>query len=187
MDEFERFRQFLHRAKEALDGREREWWAKGATHVLRLAGTLAYLDWAWSGGSEPAEVAADYVIAAIELWRGYFWPHSRAALRQVGLTDRHRDARRVLRWIRGNGRTEVAVKDIRRDALGERLDAQQTLDLLSSLVSSSWLLESTPKSGPKGGKPARRWKVNPSIRHNPETAETPETPETPETQEGENG
>jgi hypothetical protein len=55
VDEFERFRQFLHRAKEALDGREREWWAKGATHVLRLAGTLAYLDWAWRGGSEPAE------------------------------------------------------------------------------------------------------------------------------------
>ena len=177
VEEFERFRQFLHTAKESLDGREREWWAKGATHVLRLAGTLAYLDWAWRGGPEPTEVAANYVTAAVELWREYFWPHSRAALRQVGLTDRHRDARRALRWIRGNGKTEVSVKDIRRDALGERLDAQQTLDLLNTLVSSGWLLENTPKSGPKGGKPARRWKVNPSIRCNPETAETAETQE----------
>jgi hypothetical protein len=181
VEEFERFRQFLHRAKESLDGREREWWAKGATHVLRLAGTLAYLDWAWNGGSEPAKVASNYVTAAVELWREYFWPHSRAALRQVGLTDRHRDARRALRWIRGNGKTEVSVKDIRRDALGERLDAHQTLDLLNTLVRSGWLLENTPKSGPKGGKPARRWKVNPSIRCNPETAETAAT------QGGQNG
>jgi hypothetical protein len=181
VEEFERFRQFLHSAKESLDGREREWWAKGASHVLRLAGTFAYLDWAWRGGSEPTEVAASYVTAAIELWREYFWPHSRAALRQVGLTDRHRDARRALRWIKGNGKTEVSVKDIRRDVLGERLDAQQTVGLLNTLVSSGWLLENTPKSGPRGGKPARRWKVNPSIRCNPETAETAET------REGHNG
>ncbi|HSR75905.1 MAG TPA: hypothetical protein VLN57_04900 [Xanthobacteraceae bacterium] len=152
--------------------------------MLRLAGTLAYLDWAWGGGSEPIEVAANYVTAAVELWREYFWPHSRAALRQAGLTDRHRDARRVLRWIRGNGKTEVSIKDIRRDALGERLDAQQTLDLLNTLVNSGWLLENTPKSGPKGGKPARRWKANPSIGCSPETAETAETAETQEEQNG---
>jgi hypothetical protein len=167
VEEFERFRRFLHEAKESLDGREREWWAKGASHVLRLAGTLAYLEWAWRGGPEPTEVAASYVTAAIEFLREYFWPHSRAALRQVGLTDRHRDARRTLRWIRGNGKIEVSVKDIRRDALGERLDAQQTLGLLNTLVSSGWLLENTPTSGPKGGKPARRWKVNPRIRCKP--------------------
>jgi hypothetical protein len=100
--------------------------------VLRLAGTLSYLDWAWKGDSEPAEVAANYVTAAVHLWREYFWPRSRAALRQVGLTDRHRDARRALRWIRGNGKTEVSIKEIRSDALGERLDAQQTRWLLET-------------------------------------------------------
>lgn len=90
----------------------------------------------------------------------------------------------MLRWIRGNGKTEVSIKDIRRDALGERLDAQQTLDLLNTLVNSGWLLENTPKSGPKGGKPARRWKANPSIGCSPETAETAETAETQEEQNG---
>ncbi|MFZ0840478.1 MAG: DUF3987 domain-containing protein, partial [Xanthobacteraceae bacterium] len=43
VDEFEQFRQFAHARKAALDGREREWCAKGASHVLRLAGTLAFL------------------------------------------------------------------------------------------------------------------------------------------------
>jgi hypothetical protein len=42
---FEQFRQFLHREKDALDGREREWWAKGASQVLRLAGTLSFMSW----------------------------------------------------------------------------------------------------------------------------------------------
>src|SRR5262245_3371620 len=50
---FEHFRQFLHSEKDRLDGREREWWAKGGTQVLRIAGTLALLSWAWSG--DPAE------------------------------------------------------------------------------------------------------------------------------------
>ena len=53
---FEQFRDFLHQAKAELDGREREWVAKGGTHVLRLAGTLAYLDWAMLGGAEPQAI-----------------------------------------------------------------------------------------------------------------------------------
>src|SRR5271165_5842194 len=35
---FEAFRTFLAQAKTELDGREREWVAKGGTHVLRLSG-----------------------------------------------------------------------------------------------------------------------------------------------------
>jgi Protein of unknown function (DUF3987) len=162
---FEQFRQFLHTGKESLDGREREWWAKGGTHVLRLAGTLAYLDWSWSGGTEPADIAAEYVAAAIRLWREYFWPHSRAALRQVGLSDRHHNARRVLRWIRAREAIEVSVKDIRRDALAHALDAAQTETLLGSLVTAGWLRrQPQPDGPPQRGKPVLRWSVNPALQ-----------------------
>jgi len=51
VESFEQFRQFQHDVKNALDGREREWWAKSPAHVLRLAGTLSYLSWAMAGGS----------------------------------------------------------------------------------------------------------------------------------------
>jgi hypothetical protein len=64
---FEAFRTFLAQAKTELDGREREWAAKGGTHVLRLSGTLAFLDWAMLGGSEPQSVGAQYVEAAVRL------------------------------------------------------------------------------------------------------------------------
>jgi hypothetical protein len=76
---FETFRTFLARTK--IELHQREWAAKGGTHVLRLAGTLAYLDWAMLGGAEPQSVGEQYVAAAVRLWRDYFWPHSRAALR----------------------------------------------------------------------------------------------------------
>jgi hypothetical protein len=42
--EFEQFRHFLHGHKNGYEGREREWMAKGPGQVLRLSGTLAYLD-----------------------------------------------------------------------------------------------------------------------------------------------
>src|SRR5262249_2378769 len=62
---FEEFRQLVHRAKQSLDGREREWLAKAQAHALRLAGTLQFLDWAFAGGHEPAQIGADAVKAAI--------------------------------------------------------------------------------------------------------------------------
>jgi hypothetical protein len=38
---FEEFRQFVDKTKRGLDGHERQWFVKGETHVLRLAGVLA--------------------------------------------------------------------------------------------------------------------------------------------------
>ena len=43
---------------------------------------------------------AKQITAAVTLWREYFWPHARACIRQIGLTERHVEARRVLRWLR---------------------------------------------------------------------------------------
>jgi hypothetical protein len=157
---FEAFRAFLAQLKQELDGREREWAAKGATHVLRLSGTLAYLDWAMLGGAEPESIGEQYVEAAVRLWRDYFWPHSRAALRQIGLTESHTHDRRALRWIRTNQKTEVSLLDIRREALGRRLDAQQTRSLLDGLVRSGWLRLVTTKTG---GRAIHRWHVNPLL------------------------
>jgi hypothetical protein len=176
-EEFEHFRHFMHEGLPELDGREREWWAKGPTHVLRLSGTLGYLDWSWAGGAEPAEIEAQYVQSSALLWREYYWPHARAALRQVGLSERHINSRRALRWIRANGRQEVSREDLRRDALGQRLDAEQTQNLMDGLVKAGWLREITQKPGPMGGRAARRWEVNPKL-FSIDTAETAETAET---------
>ena len=168
IDRFEEFRQFVHAGKRALDGREREWWAKMPAHVLRLAGTLCLLDWAFVGGPEPAAIDDPCMEAAVLLVRDYFWPHARACLRQIGLSDHHKDARRVLRWIRSAAASEISVKNVRRDALAGSLDATQTETLLNSLATAGWLRLLREPSGPRGGRPVLRWIVNPAIHATPD-------------------
>jgi hypothetical protein len=97
--EFEVYRQFVDRTKRGIEGREQQWLAKSETHVLRLAGTLSYLAWAAASPGaglesiaaalEPNEIDQRFMLDAITLVQEYFWPHARAALRQVGLSDRH--------------------------------------------------------------------------------------------------
>jgi hypothetical protein len=157
---FQQFLQFMHDRKHGLEGREREWWSKTPAHVLRLAGTLTYLDWAMSGGEEPRLIKCCFMTSAVRLVRDYFWPHGRAALRQIGLSERHANERRVLRWIAANKLNEVSLMDIRRNALAQSLDAEQTLDLMGALVKAGWLRFTTIQ---KPGRPRHRWQVNPLL------------------------
>ena len=157
---FELFREFQHNGKNGLDGREREWWAKSPAHVLRLAGTPSYLTWAWVGGAEPEQIEVEYVQAAERLVRDYFWPHSRAALRQIGLNERHANARRLLRWVQTHNRREISLKDARREALGQSLDADETQELLDRLVKAGWLRKIITQTD---GRPKHRWEVNPKL------------------------
>jgi hypothetical protein len=176
---FEAFRSLRSSRRGELDGRERELWAKADAQVRRLAGTLAFMDWAMlsppnltpaaedrfqqilNQAHEPAEIDVRFITAAIRLWCEYFWPHARAALRQVGRSERHKDARRVLRWIRTNRKTEVSSTDVRRDALGQKLDADETQAVIGYLVKAGWLCEQElPKVAHR---PARRWAVNPLL------------------------
>ena len=135
-------------------------------HALRLAGVLAFLDWSMSDPApEPAEVGEEFMRNAVLLINGYFYPHSRAALRQIGLSDRDADARRVLHWLKASGLAQVSREDIRRDALGQKLNATATQGLIDGLVASGWLRphpQDKPKS-PKGGRPASLWEVNPML------------------------
>jgi hypothetical protein len=96
----------------------------------------------------------------VRLVRDYFWPHSRAALRQIGLSERHANARRALRWIQAHRRSEISLQGIRRDALAQSLDADQTQQLLAALVKAGWLREITT---PTAGRSIRRWAVNPKL------------------------
>jgi hypothetical protein len=161
-DLFEDLRQFVHLLQEGLDGRERDWAAKMPAHVLRLALTLCLLDYGFCGGPEPTMIGKDFMGAAITLVKDYFYPHARAALRQIGLSERHAVARRVLRWIRANRRDEISLKDIRRDCLAHLLDQEGTLAVIGALEKSGWLRETTVETGTRG-KPARRWAVNPKL------------------------
>ena len=166
-ESFEQFRKEVDAGYGAFDGREGEWWAKTPTHVLRLAGTLAYLDWARRTAGQPVVVAEPnkieklFLDAAIRLVRDYFWPHARAALRQIGLSEHHTNGRKVLRWLRAHHKAEVSREEVRRTALARSLDADTTEKLLAVLVRAGWLCLMTTQTG---GRPSWRWRVNPKLQ-----------------------
>jgi hypothetical protein len=160
LDAFADFAAFAHRGKDELDGREREYFCKGTAHVLRLAGMLAFLDWSWTGGPEPQAVDRRHLEGAATLFRDYYWPHARAALRQMGITDKHADARRVVRWIKANHKNEVSREEVRVEALGKRHDADQAQTIINALVRGGWLRARTV---PTAGRYAKRWDVNPQL------------------------
>ena len=91
-----------------LMGRPADWWGKGTGTVLRLAGVLAFLDWAAQAQDtpEPTHVSARATRGAIDLWRDYLWPHAQAVLRIAGSERQHR-ARKVLQWIKRQGKARV--------------------------------------------------------------------------------
>jgi hypothetical protein len=160
--DFEEFRKLVHRTKQSLDGREREWLAKAQAHALRLAGTLQFLDWAFTGGDEPTQIGVQAVNAAIVLVDGYFWAHSRASLRQIGLSERHANARRALRWLAAKHREEFSREDIRLHALGRTQDADRTQVLIDTLAKAGWCKETTQERR-GAGRPPRRWVTNPKL------------------------
>jgi hypothetical protein len=180
---FEDYRRFVDRTKRSTEGREQQWLAKSETHALRLAGVLAYLDWAdassgggmesISAGLEPNQIDARFMIDAVTLVREYFWPHARAALRQIGLTDRHRHIRRVLRWARANERDELSLRDIRREALAHSIDVEETRNLVDRMIAAGWLR--AEETEPTGGRPKERWQVNPQLFDGAESAESAES------------
>ena len=123
---------------------------------------------------EPNEIDRRFMLDAVRLVREYFWPHARAVLRQIGLTDRHRNIRRILRWLRAHDRHVISLKDIRREALSESVDAEQTRDLVERMIAAGWLrVEPVVKTG---GRPRERWVANPRIFEPAKTAETAVSP-----------
>ena len=56
----------------------------------------------------------------------------------------------------------MSREDVRRDALSQRLNADEVQTVVDELVRAGWMREVTAKAeGP--GRPARRWEVNPNL------------------------
>jgi hypothetical protein len=162
---FERFRKEVYATKDDLDGREREWCMKSLAQVLRLAGTLAFLRLNYNDDKSPTvprDIRSEDIAAAVVLVRDYFWPHARACLRLIGVSERHADARRVLNWLSKNQLEFVSREQIRRDALSQKLDAEETQRLIDKLAHAGWLRKHEQRSG-RQGRPSIRWELNPAL------------------------
>ncbi|TXL72275.1 DUF3987 domain-containing protein [Vineibacter terrae] len=170
------FRRAHDEALDGLEGRQAAWWDKGPGTVLRLAGVLAFLDWAArpAGTAEPAQIPGWAMRAAAGLWWDYLWPHACAVLDTSG-DDGRRHVGKVLTWLAVQRLREVSREQIRRDALSQAVDAAGADAIIAALVAAGCLRAVAPQSkGP--GRRRRRWQVNPRLwdaRCRPERSEGP--------------
>ena len=161
---FNAFLAELHGLLQRAEGLEADWMGKGSGTVARLAGVLALLAWAGSGvGGAPGKIGLEAMAAAVRLWSDYFRPHACLVFDRMGPTDTERHARRVVRWLKAHRPADVSREDVRRRALGRTLDAARTERVLDRLCAAGALRSKLLVFSLQGGRPARRWEVNPAL------------------------
>ncbi|WP_428536426.1 DUF3987 domain-containing protein [Rhodopila sp.] len=92
---------------------------KARGYALRLAVALEYLQWAWTGDrSEPTEISAKAMRAAVELMRDYFLPMASRVLGDAAITQQERDARTLAKWIAAERPNKVNIRGLSRGETG---------------------------------------------------------------------
>jgi hypothetical protein len=100
--------------------------------------------------------------------------HAQAVLARAFPSDGERLMRQVPAWIRARGANQISREDVRREALGQALNAHQSLQVIQSLERAGFLRRAEVDYA-GNGRPTLRWDVNlaPIGGSLAETAETP--------------
>jgi hypothetical protein len=162
---FDRHLAKLHEALPRCAGVEAAWLGKGRGTVARLAAALALLGWsaaASTAAPPPRLITEDAMIAAEALW-DYFRQHARAVLSRGLASQVDHRMRQVVDWLRLSRLPSISRQDVRREALGQALDARQTLQVLERLERAGCVRRLATAAGPGGGPRPLRWDVNPSL------------------------
>jgi hypothetical protein len=154
----------LRASMREADGVEAAWIGKGAGTIVRLAGLLCLMDWAAGDTEEPCTTVEErHLESAHALWSDYFRPHAQAVFGQASSTLAERRVQRVGRWLRRTRPEMISREEVRRDALGQAVDAETAENVIERLERYGVLRMLPPQTGRGGGRPRRRWQVNPEL------------------------
>ena len=154
----------LRRSMRDSEGVEAAWIGKAAGNIVRLAGLLSLMDWAACDAQEPCTtVEAAHLDRAHALWANYFWPHARAVFGEGPMTLSERRVRRAGRWLRRTRPLTVSREEMRREALGQTVNAD-TADSVIERLEQHGALRMLPvvKESRRGPRKVR-WQVNPEL------------------------
>lgn len=162
------FLEGLHADLQRAQGLDAAWLGKGHGAVPKLAAVLHLLDWSAGQSADPSaelqDIGGDAIERAIALWSGYYRVHAKAFFDRTAPSDLEARTRRVVCWLRSCGVDAVSREDVRRTALGQAVNASEADRVLAQLTEAGVLRPIAAKRGPKGGRPALRWEVNPGLR-----------------------
>ncbi len=162
---FDAFLARLHGEARRAEGLEAAWLGKGRGMVARLAGLFTLISWSATEQAEPPDIIGrEAVERAVSLWSDYHRPHALAFLQRTMPTDIECRARRVVQWLRADGRPTVSKTDVRRTALAQTVNAKDTDRVIARLVEAGVVRPVDSDEAARRGRPALRWHVNPSLR-----------------------
>jgi hypothetical protein len=146
------------------DGLEAAWIGKAAGTIVRLAGLMSLMDWAESDSAEPCTTVEErHLERAHALWTDYYWPHAQAVFGQAAATLAERRVRRVGRWLQRLRPETISREEVRREALGNTIDAEMAESVIERLEQHGALRVLQQQANRSAGRPRRRWQVNPEL------------------------
>jgi hypothetical protein len=164
VEAFDEFLAGLHADRDRTEGLEAAWLGKGPATVARLAGALELLAWSGSGAPGlPGQIGRDQVEAAGALWTTYCMPHARAVFDRAAPSDFARRVRRVARWLKDTGKTEVSREEVRRGPLNQSVTAHDTDQVFYRLHFLGFVRPTRCEPRKGAGRPTNRWQVNPAL------------------------
>jgi hypothetical protein len=133
---------------------------------LRVAQTLEFLEWAWTGSNapEPTQVGMKSVTLAIRIIDEWVQPNLLRVYGEAALPQDQRDATDIAKWLLKNKPDAINAKDLRRTAGFQGPKKAEDMDAaLDVLVDAKWLTPAGTRQGGTKGRASKDFAVNQAI------------------------
>ena len=135
--------------------------------VLRLALVGEFINWAWQGGAEPAEVSADALIAAAAWVDDYAKPMAERVYGDAALPEVEWHAAMLAKYIRKHGFREINKRTLKQSPHKSRLPGLREAKAMDAAVEyleeAGWLMPNRSRDGSTLGRERQDYLVNPAV------------------------
>lgn len=157
------FRQKAQDWEAHLDGVLESFLGKLPGLTIRLSVVLAMLEWAVSSEKEPREITAYTYQKATLLAEDYFLPMARRAYANASLNEKERAGRRLFELIAEKSWWDFSSREVRRMQRSGLASQEQVDKAITALLRADIIREVENASTSRGGRPPRRYEVNPAL------------------------
>jgi hypothetical protein len=132
-------------------------------YVVRVAGVLAFLDWAvGTDWDEPTSIDIQTVKRAIRLVDGYYLPMARRCFGDMSLPQEQRDTALILKWLAKQRATIFDATLLPRAKNTPLKDRKRRDNAIDSMLELG-IIKERGVTTPKGGRPALLYDIHPDL------------------------
>lgn len=163
-NELEAFGQRILERSRTVAGAFQGTLGKARGHALRLSCILEHIWWAAQPGRHPAPTAisTSAMQCAVSLMEGYFLPMAERVFGDAVKPAAEKAEHRLAMHLKTERIDRFNARDLRR-ALGGSLRKPEEMDAACDALVEAGAIRQRSKAGPKGGRAAKDYEVNPRL------------------------